>query len=57
MAEEEFLCKQKSNRTHMVIELKRAHDMNDLHNELGHPLEDITEAAGKAMDLKVRDTF
>ena len=40
----------------MLMESK-TYDVNDLYNELDHPLEDITLATGEAMALMVMSTF
>ena len=57
VAKVEVVCEQKSNRAHMVTKLKKINDLSNLHNELGHPLEEVTEATGMAMVLKVTGTF
>ena len=41
----------------MPTESKKTRDVSNLHNELGHPLDDITQATEKAMGFKVTGTF
>ena len=43
-------------RAHMSCKLKRK-DVNALHTELGHPLEEIILARGKAIGHQLTDTF
>ena len=35
----------------------KTHDVNNLHNELGHSSENITHVSGKAVGLKVIGMF
>ena len=52
-----FICQQKNDRAYILTWSKKTRDVNDLCNELEHPLKDITQATGKAMHLKVTGTF
>ena len=53
----EFHYERKCYRNHMLMQLKRKHNMNDLHNKLGHPSENIDWATGQAMYLNLTDNF
>ena len=44
---------QKEDQDGSYVQETKRKDINDLWRELGHPLEDITQALGKAMGLKL----
>ena len=57
VTEVEFIHIWNSDRAHMSMESKEAHDVNELHNDLNYSLEDITLVTEKTIDQNIAETL